>query len=194
MFKFVLQSWSKSNHAATQLTVSESITYLHVRAINACSSRAILQLGSCQFPCLLGKTGRTHTKREGDGKTPIGRWKLQQLYYRADKRGRPVAKLKTKPVTQKDGWCDAKGHGAYNRHVALPFKASHETLWRRDRAYDLVITTDHNQRPRIQGHGSAIFLHVINPSATGTEGCVALSEKHLRQLLSRCTRHTYLVI
>lgn len=93
-----------------------------------------------------------------------------------------------------DGWCDAKFDGAYNRPVALPIKASHENLWREDDAYDLMVTTNHNQRPRIQNHGSAIFLHLIRAYASGTEGCIALSEKHLRNVLSRCTRHTYLVI
>jgi L,D-peptidoglycan transpeptidase YkuD (ErfK/YbiS/YcfS/YnhG family) len=142
----------------------------------------------------LGKSGRRFAKREGDGASPFGRWKITQLYYRPDKMGRPLTHLKSKPLSKTDGWCDASAHGQYNCRVALPFSASHETLWRNDLAYDLVATTDHNQRPRVKSHGSAIFLHVINPGATGTEGCVALSEKHLRMVLQRCHAKTYLVI
>lgn len=104
------------------------------------------------------------------------------------------SKLKTRVLSQKDAWCDAPAHGQYNRHVVLPFKASHERLWRSDHAYDLVATTTHNQRPRVKYHGSAIFLHVINSSATATEGCIALSEKHLRQVLRRCGACTFLMI
>ena len=67
-------------------------------------------------------------------------------------------------------------------------------LWRDDQAYDLLVTTNHNQRPRIQGGGSAIFFHVIRKDARGTEGCIALSEKHLRIVLSLCGPRTQLVI
>jgi L,D-peptidoglycan transpeptidase YkuD (ErfK/YbiS/YcfS/YnhG family) len=151
-------------------------------------------LGHSLFPCLLGKSGRRYNKREGDGASPKGQWKLEKLYYRPDQVSRPRASLITKATTRKDGWCDAKSHALYNRHVALPFRSSYETLWRTDKAYDLVVTTNHNQRPRIKGFGSAIFLHVANKGATGTEGCIALSEKHLRLVLQRCQPKTYLVI
>lgn len=174
--------------------MSESITYLHVYARNACSSHGVLKIGRTTFPCLLGKSGRRYAKREGDGASPIGMWKLEQLFYRPDKMDKPRTALNCKPMKATDGWCDAKFNGAYNRYVALPFKASHESLWRKDAAYDLIVTTNHNQRPRIQNHGSAIFLHVIGQGATGTEGCIALSENHLRNVLSRLSRHTYLVI
>jgi L,D-peptidoglycan transpeptidase YkuD (ErfK/YbiS/YcfS/YnhG family) len=154
----------------------------------------VLKIGQTTFPCLLGKAGRRHVKREGDGASPIGRWKLEQLYYRPDKMLKPQTAMKSKPMRPNDGWCDAKTHRSYNRHVALPFAAAHEKLWRLDQAYDLVCTTNHNQCPRKQDSGSAIFLHVINQGATGTEGCIALSQKHLRMVLARCAAKTYLVV
>jgi len=144
-----------------------------------------------RFPCLLGKNGRTHFKHEGDGKSPVGRWKLGQLYYRPDKmlhfRG-------GEPLKTTNGWCDAEGHRLYNRPVTLPFGASHEEMWRKDEAYDLICLTGHNQHPRVQGLGSAIFLHVWHLGATGTEGCVALKESDLRKLLARLRGKTYLAI
>jgi L,D-peptidoglycan transpeptidase YkuD (ErfK/YbiS/YcfS/YnhG family) len=174
--------------------VSKSIAQFHVFVINANSSKGILQLGHMKFPCLLGKNGKTRQKREGDGKSPVGRWKLERLNYRPDKMIHPLCKVASEPLHQADGWCDAKDHRNYNHRVKLPFAASHEALWRKDEAYDLVVTTDHNQRPRKQGGGSAIFLHVIRAGATSTEGCIALSEKHLRIVLARCHRKAYLVI
>jgi L,D-peptidoglycan transpeptidase YkuD (ErfK/YbiS/YcfS/YnhG family) len=170
------------------------ITYLHVYAINAHSSRGVLRIGHSSFPCILGKNGKTMRKREGDGKSPIGKWQLEQIFYRADKMVRPHSSVRTRNLRADDGWCDAKGHGQYNRFVKLPFKASHETLKRQDCAYDIVISTNHNKIPRKQNGGSAIFLHVINAGAKGTEGCVALSEKHLRMILQRCRAETILVI
>ena len=169
------------------------ITHLHVRAINACSSRGFLVIGATHFPCRLGKTGRRNIKREGDGASPIGYYKLEQLYFRPDKMLRPRSLLKTKLLTKSDGWCDSVQSFAYNRHVKLPIEAGHEKLWRSDSAYDIVITTSHNQRPRVRGAGSAIFLHLTN-HANGTEGCVALSMRDLRIVLSRCSRNTRLVI
>jgi L,D-peptidoglycan transpeptidase YkuD (ErfK/YbiS/YcfS/YnhG family) len=161
---------------------------------NPSDSRGVLKLGHVYYPCLLGKNGKTCQKREGDGKSPIGKWKLELLYFRPDKMGRPRTSLNCKPMKPFDGWCDAPNHERYNRHVALPFNASHEVLWRRDRAYDLVMITNHNQRPRKRGGGSAIFLHVISKGATSTEGCIAVSERHLQHVVSRCSKATYVVI
>jgi L,D-peptidoglycan transpeptidase YkuD (ErfK/YbiS/YcfS/YnhG family) len=174
--------------------MSEMITKLHVYAINARTSKGVLQVGHSRFPCLIGKSGKSFRKKEGDGKSPVGQWKLDQLYYRADKSLRPLTAVETKQVKKAYGWCDASGHGQYNRFVKLPLKASHEELWRNDQAYNIVVSTDHNKRPRKQNGGSAIFLHVMNRGATGTEGCVALSEKHLRMVLLRCRARTLLII
>ena len=106
---------------------------------------------------------------------------------------RPRINLKSRPLSKSDAWCDGSDHFAYNRFVKLPFGANHEVLWRKDHAYDLVVSTNHNTRPRIRGKGSAIFLHITD-GTKGTEGCIALSPKHLRAVLDRCTTHTNLVI
>jgi L,D-peptidoglycan transpeptidase YkuD (ErfK/YbiS/YcfS/YnhG family) len=178
----------------SQIIVSKIITYLHVYAINKSKSQGTLKLGHMSFPCLLGKTGRKFIKREGDGASPIGKWKLERLYFRPDKLLKPKCMMPSLPLNREDGWCDARGHRCYNRFIKTPFAASHENLWRNDQAYDLVVTTSHNQRPRQQNGGSAIFFHVINKGARSTEGCIALTEKHLRIVLEHCSNQTYLVI
>ena len=99
-----------------------------------------------------------------------------------------------KPLRQNDGWCDAPAHKDYNRKVKLPFRDGHEELWRADEAYDILAITDHNQRPRIKGAGSAIFLHLWRKGATGTEGCIALKRKDMLVLLSRLRGKIYVVI
>jgi L,D-peptidoglycan transpeptidase YkuD (ErfK/YbiS/YcfS/YnhG family) len=174
--------------------VSKTITYLHVFAINACSPVGRLVIGGLSFPCLLGRNGRTFLKREGDGKSPKGKWRLERLYYRPDKLRHFSSSIKAAPLKKSQAWCDAKGHKDYNRQVRLPFSASHEEMWRNDAAYDLVITTNHNQRPRVQGLGSAIFLHVWHKGAKGTAGCVALKSADLTKVLARCSGRSYLVI
>ena len=46
-----------------------------------------------------------------------------------------------------DGWCEVPRSGLYNRHVKLPFRDGHETMWREDKAYDIVFATSHNEHP-----------------------------------------------
>ena len=46
-------------------------------------------------------------------------------------------------------------------------------MTRPDALYDVVVVTDHNQRPRVRGAGSAIFVHVAQPALAPTAGCLA---------------------
>jgi L,D-peptidoglycan transpeptidase YkuD (ErfK/YbiS/YcfS/YnhG family) len=124
-------------------------------------------------------------KREGDGATPVGCFRLEQLFYRSDRLARPLTRLPACPLRPSDGWCDATGDRNYNRRVTHPYPASAEHLWREDELYDLIVVLDHNRLPRIQGAGSAVFIHVARPGYRPTAGCVALSRRHLLRLL-RC--------
>jgi len=93
--------------------------------------------------------------------------------------------LPVRPIDRDYGWCDAPGDRNYNRLVRHPYPASAERLWRPDALYDVVVVLDHNVRPRVRGHGSAIFMHVARPGYAPTEGCIALRREHLLVLLSR---------
>jgi L,D-peptidoglycan transpeptidase YkuD (ErfK/YbiS/YcfS/YnhG family) len=156
-----------------------------VTALAPGATRGIVKLGGLAFPCALGRSGRRAVKREGDGATPIGRWRLLQVLYRADHIGRPATGLPVRPIRPRDGWCDAPADRNYNRPVRHPYPASAEQLWRADGLYDIVVVLSHNVRPRIRGAGSAVFMHVAQPGYTPTAGCVALKCGHLRQLLAR---------
>lgn len=144
-----------------------------------------LRYGDARYRCALGRTGVRRDKQEGDGATPVGRFALRRLLYRADRVGRPSTPLPSAAIRPEDGWCDAPEHAAYNRQVTLPFDASHEDLWRDDEIYDLLVVLGHNDDPVIAGAGSAIFLHVARPDYSPTQGCVALGVADLRDLLSR---------
>jgi L,D-peptidoglycan transpeptidase YkuD (ErfK/YbiS/YcfS/YnhG family) len=170
-----------------------------VRSLNRKATQGWLALGALRFPCALGRSGRLHRKIEGDGGTPIGIWHLREVRYRADSHpdrsvppriGQPG--LHQRPIRPDDGWCDARGDRNYNREVKRPYPASSETLWREDRLYDLIVVLDHNERPRVQGGGSAIFMHVARPGFTPTEGCIALRVEHLRRVLASLRRGTRL--
>ena len=123
-----------------------------------------------------------------DGATPRGRLAVRSVLYRADRICRPRASCRVRPLTSQDGWCDAPGDRNYNRHVRHPYPASAERLWRADGLYDIIVVLGYNDRPRVQGRGSAIFMHVARPDGAPTAGCVALPRAHLLRLIARLAR------
>jgi L,D-peptidoglycan transpeptidase YkuD (ErfK/YbiS/YcfS/YnhG family) len=158
------------------------------------NTHGVLEAGSLRAPCALGRSGRRLVKREGDGATPVGHWALVEVLYRADRVGRPITALPIRPIKVSDGWCDAVGDRNYNRLVQHPYAASAEELWRQDHLYDLVVVLSHNRIPRVQGGGSAIFMHLARPGFAPTAGCIALRESDLRRLLARSARGTMILI
>ena len=140
--------------------------------------------------CALGKNGVTDDKREGDSKTPLGQYPLRELYYRPDRLAALTSPFTPQPITQTIGWCDDPTHISYNLPVALPFSASHETLWREDDRYNIIIPMGYNDAPPIAGKGSAIFFHIASEHYEGTEGCVAISQHDMIILLDKIDAHT----
>lgn len=141
------------------------------------------------IPCAIGRTGIRATKREGDGASPRGTFRLLALWFRPD-RQRPQSRLPMIRISPNDGWCDAAGHRCYNRPVKTPCAASHEVMWRDDQLYDLVIDIDWNRTTIARGRGSAIFMHAARTGFSATAGCVALQAKELRWLAARISRKT----
>ena len=154
---------------------------LHVSPLSAQNGQ--LAMGGRRFACQIGRTGRTALKREGDGATPIGRWPLLSVLYRADRVMRPKTRLPVHIIRTDDGWCDEPLDRNYNRPVKLPYPASAEKMWRDDRAYDLVVVLDYNFSRRSMNKGSAIFLHLSHNDQRPTAGCLAFGEDDLRQIL-----------
>lgn len=150
------------------------------------TSDGFLKYGDLRFRCALGKGGvkPEADKREGDGATPLGRYAFRQVWYRPDRVIAPQTRLPVQALTPQDGWCDDPADPAYNRHVLLPYAASHEKLWREDHVYDVIVVLGHNDAPPVPGMGSAIFLHLARPDYSGTEGCVALALPDLLALLA----------
>ena len=136
-----------------------------------------------QYHCALGRSGITSRKREGDGATPAGRFKLLYGYYRKDRLAKPSTQLPVKSIRPTDGWCDDPVHRNYNAPVTLPFAHSHEKMMRDDGLYDICIVLDYNIEPQTRGMGSAIFFHLTRPDRGPTEGCVAISRDDMRRLI-----------
>jgi L,D-peptidoglycan transpeptidase YkuD (ErfK/YbiS/YcfS/YnhG family) len=167
---------------------------LIVRAISAASQRGRLQFGPFCVPCALGRGGAGVLKREGDGATPRGRYRLLFVLYKPGLVARPRTALPVRAVRAADGWCDSPRDRNYNRPVKLPYPSSAERLWRGDGLYDVVVVVGYNDVPRVRNRGSAIFMHVARSDLAPTEGCIALRPRDLRRVLSLVARVSEIVI
>ncbi len=155
---------------------------------------ARLSCGAQTFRCVLGRGGVSKTKHEGDGATPIGRFQLRRVFFRADKVSAPKTALPLSAIDKAAGWCDDPEHQDYNQLVTLPHPASCETLWRDDDVYDIIAVVGYNDDPVEPGKGSAIFMHIAKEGYVPTEGCVALEIDDLRSVLAACDPETWLRI
>ena len=172
----------RPNHPTVERAHEHAVRVL---ALSARATWGFVALGALRFPCALGRSGCRAHKREGDGATPVGRWRVDGIYYRPDRMRRPRTALSVRAMRPSDGWCDAPADRNYNRLVRHPYAASAERLWRQDGLYDLLAVLAYNDRPRVRGRGSAIFMHVARAGYAPTEGCVALRRAHLVRVIER---------
>jgi L,D-peptidoglycan transpeptidase YkuD (ErfK/YbiS/YcfS/YnhG family) len=153
-----------------------------------------LRAGPLTFPVALGRAGIKADKREGDGTTPQGAFRPLRLWWRADRLPRPRTLLPIRPIGPADAWCEDRGDRRYNRPFRRVATEPGDRLWRTDRLYDALIEIDHNTRPRVAGRGSAVFIHVARPAYGPTAGCIALSIRDLRILLTHIGPRTRIKI
>lgn len=138
------------------------------------------------YRCAVGRGGAVPRgdKREGDGATPAGCFPLREVWYRADRVKRPETILPCRSIEENDSWeVDPKSEH-YNRPKVEP-DGVWGSLTRKDHLFDVMVFVGHNDDPPVAGKGSAIFLHLARDGYTPTAGCVALSERDLREVLSR---------
>jgi L,D-peptidoglycan transpeptidase YkuD (ErfK/YbiS/YcfS/YnhG family) len=150
--------------------------------------------GSLALPVALGRAGIRANKREGDGGTPRGVFRLRRLWWRGDRLSRPRTLLPVRRIRPDDGWCEDPLDRHYNQPVRLKPDHPGDRLKRADQLYDLIVELDHNTRPRIAGRGSAVFVHIARPGFAPTAGCVALTAAALRRLVARASPRTRIVV
>lgn len=157
-------------------------------------SQGWLVAGPLALPVALGRGGIKANKREGDGGTPRGAFRLRRLWWRAERHACPETLLPVHRIAPDDGWCEDPRDRHYNRPIKVPASSNADRLARADHLYDFIIELDHNTRPRIAGRGSAVFIHVARPQFAPTAGCVALRLDTLRRLLARLGPRTRIVV
>jgi len=172
----------------------KSLSRLSVRRKAGDPRAGWLTAGPLTLPVALGCGGIKANKREGDGATPRGTFRLVRLWWRADRHPRPATLLPVRRIGADDGWCEDPADRRYNRPVKLaPFSRA-DRLKRADALYDFIIELDHNVRPRVAGRGSAVFIHAARPGFAPTAGCIALQLPALRRLLAHLGLRTRIVV
>ncbi len=168
------------------------------------NKKYFLKVSNKFFECQIGIGGLKNAakKVEGDKTTPIGKWYMESLYYRADRILIPKFKkkntLKINRITKQCAWCDDIRSLYYNKYINInnfsSLNINYEKLWRKDNVYDIIIVTSHNIKPTIKNKGSAIFIHCSFSDDRNTAGCIALKKKDLVFLLKNLGYKTFIKI
>tara|TARA_B100000787_G_C16196631_1_gene301385 strand:+ start:1619 stop:2113 length:495 start_codon:yes stop_codon:yes gene_type:complete len=157
-------------------------------------NKATLQVDSFYFKCSIGKNGATSKKLEGDKKTPKGIFKIQNLYFRADRLKKPETDLKCIEIKNDMGWCDdVKYPKKYNKLIKTNKTIKHEKLKRSDQKYNLLIPIKYNFNKPVSGLGSCIFIHLTDDYKP-TEGCIVLRKKDFLIMLKIINKKTKIKI
>lgn len=139
----------------------------------------------------IGKNGITNDKREGDGKTPIGKYNLGVAFGMHDE----IEFSNYIKITKNLHWVDDINSKFYNQLVDITKVRkdwnSSEHLIEYPKQYEYAIEIKTNPK-NIPGKGSAIFLHcsVERPTA----GCIAITAKYMKILLDRIENDTIICI
>ncbi|MCL2890130.1 MAG: gamma-glutamyl-gamma-aminobutyrate hydrolase family protein, partial [Alphaproteobacteria bacterium] len=127
------------------------------------------------FPGFVGRRGAGFIKREGDGQTPFGEYRMGLVFG----TGELDTRMPHRVIKEDDVWVDDPKSPQYNTWQKRGGK------W--DSAEDMLIdeyefgaVIEYNTDTIVPGRGSAIFLHV----ATGpTAGCVGVSRDDMQRIL-----------
>jgi L,D-peptidoglycan transpeptidase YkuD (ErfK/YbiS/YcfS/YnhG family) len=137
------------------------------------------------YPARLGKNGLSSNRREGDGTTPTGVYRIGRTMY--GNEANPGVRFRYRRLRCGDWWDEDPSSPTYNsfRHVPCgttpPFGGASEGMWEQPRPYPFLAVVEYNTRPVVPGRGSGIFLH----AQTGgpTIGCISLRKEELRAVL-----------
>ncbi len=139
---------------------------------------------------LLPRNNDGLVKKEGDRRSPAGLFRLKQAmgYAPAAPEG---ASYPYEQISKASRCIDDPASALYNQLVNEDEKKgqgggtwnSAEVMLRKDGLYKWLIVVDHNMTTPRADAGSCIFLHVWRSPDKGTEGCTAMAENTMVELL-----------
>jgi D-alanyl-D-alanine dipeptidase len=161
-----------------------------------------------KIPIVVGRTGLAWgrglheagarngpVKKEGDGKSPAGIFKLTAAFGYAPMSQAKRVKLPYTQARTLTQCVDDAQSAFYNKivergQIARPDWKSHEDMLRKDELYRWGVVVEHNGGgvgggggKATAGGGSCIFLHIWSGPGKGTAGCTALRPELLEEML-----------
>ena len=117
---------------------------------------------------------------EGLGRTPVGEFTLTQAFGNEPNNG---TRLPYTHVGPDDWWDENPDSANYNRLVGSVVSpgGDSENLYYSGHVYAHAVVINYNMDPVVKGAGSGFFLHIS--SGAPTEGCVAIPEANLNQIM-----------
>lgn len=163
--------------ASTKTTYATLRTWRH-------SGRCWVAVGG-PYPARVGHNGIRKNRREGDGTTPIGTFRLGRVMYGNEPN--PGVKFRYQRLRCGDWWNEDPASPTYNTLRRLgcgqqpPFRVTGVGMWQERTAYPHLAVVEFNMHPVVPGRGSGIFLH----AQTGgpTNGCISLRRTDLVRVL-----------
>lgn len=139
----------------------------------------------------IGRNGVTTNKAEGDGKTPLGTFKLGKSFGTHD----DVKNKEYIKINPNLYWVDDSKSVYYNKLIDIEKikpdfnSAEHLVEYKQQYEYAVEIKTNENNIP---GKGSAIFLHcsVERPTA----GCVAIKSEIMKRIVEKIDENATICI
>jgi L,D-peptidoglycan transpeptidase YkuD (ErfK/YbiS/YcfS/YnhG family) len=137
------------------------------------------------YPARVGRNGIRRDRREGDGTTPIGTFRIGRTMYGTEPN--PGVRFPYVRLRCGDWWVEDPRSAAYNtfRRVGCgrrpPFRTTTPDMAASPTAYPFLAVVEFNMRPVVPGRGSGIFLHAQTGNATN--GCISLRRTDLRRVL-----------
>lgn len=145
---------------------------------------------------LIGRNGTTYTKKEGDGKTPLGIFELGIVFGKHHRKDIVLDEsMKYVKINNNLYWVDDINSKYYNQLVDITKVNAHwnsaEHLIEYIIQYEYAIEIKTNPK-NIPGNGSAIFIHCSNGKETA--GCIAIEKEKMIELLSKIDKKTKVIV
>jgi L,D-peptidoglycan transpeptidase YkuD (ErfK/YbiS/YcfS/YnhG family) len=147
--------------------------------------RGCWKLAGGPYPARVGVNGVRRDRREGDGTTPVGTFRVGRTMYGVSPD--PGVRFPYVRLRCGDWWVEDPRSPFYNTFRRTPcgstppFRTTTPDMSEDPRAYAHLAVVEFNMRPTVPGRGSGIFLHAMKDGPTA--GCVSLRLADLRHVL-----------